>query len=156
MIKAGLVVGKFWPFHLGHELVIKTAQEQVDILYVFVIHQSSQSPNGYLRADAIRRAFVNKMPAVFVYPINDLPQFWNDQKWAEAFFEQTNKFLGWPITHVFSSEAYGDPLATAFQAESVRVDIDRVQFPISGTEIRKDPQANMHWIHPEMQNYWRV
>ena len=36
MQKVGLTIGKFAPFHKGHEYLIRTALKEVDVLYVLI------------------------------------------------------------------------------------------------------------------------
>ena len=49
------------------------------------------------------------------------------------------KLNGIKITHFYSSEFYGEHVSKALHAIDRRVDSKRMQIPISGTEIRKNP-----------------
>lgn len=47
---------------------------------------------------------------------------------------------GMTITHVYSSELYGESVAIALNAKHILVDLPRNEIRISGTEIRKNPK----------------
>jgi NadR type nicotinamide-nucleotide adenylyltransferase len=55
---------------------------------------------------------------------------------------------GKQITHFFSSEAYGEHVSRALNAEHCLVDIERKHVPISGTAIRADPFGNRTHLDP--------
>jgi hypothetical protein len=62
-------------------------------------------------------------------------------KWAA----RTRELINVQITHVFTSEEYGDNFAAEIGATHVSIDEGRMSFPISGTEVRKD--VSQHWLN---------
>ena len=50
----GITVGKFYPFHRGHDHLIRQAKAQVDRLVVLLGHKPSQAAPGVVRAEWIR------------------------------------------------------------------------------------------------------
>jgi HTH-type transcriptional regulator, transcriptional repressor of NAD biosynthesis genes len=63
--------------------------------------------------------------------------------------EYIQKLLkGRTITHFYSSEPYGEHMSSALGAVNRQVDPPRLQFPISGTEVRRSPYNSRAFIHP--------
>lgn len=134
-MKRGLVIGKFYPFHLGHAHLIETAKKQVDNLTILVCDRSDQIFSGEIRAAWIQEKF----PDVSVLVIRDIGHDDDSEMWARY----TISFLGYAPDIVFTSESYGDAYAKYMGARHFMVDISRKSVPISGTKIRKDPYG--HW-----------
>src|SRR5580765_5896195 len=55
MSKRGLIVGKFYPPHRGHNHLIDTARLHVDHLSVIVCRKPNEDPPGDLRAAWLRQ-----------------------------------------------------------------------------------------------------
>ena len=62
------------------------------------------------------------------------------------------KVNGINITHVFSSELYGNSVAKALNAQHILVDIERKQINISGTKIRENPKLYKEFMNPFVYN----
>lgn len=144
----GLVIGKFVPFHNGHEHLILTAADQVDFLNV-VVYDNGQWPiSGSARAEAISeqmmlRGVRNVGVTVLSTPLYD--DYEDANLWHAhdvALKAHLHHHATSHINYVFSSEEYGHTLADTFDAKHVLVDIDRATVPISGTEVRNDWHAN--------------
>lgn len=134
-MKLGITVGKFYPFHLGHDYLIEQAKAQVDHLVVLVGYKPTQSISGTLRANWIRRLH----PDVEVIEVLDnLPEA--AEPWAKRALQLLE---GRQPTLAFTSEVYGDSWAKYMGAQHHLVDIHRHQFPISGTQLRDD--LSLHW-----------
>jgi len=54
LARRGLVIGKFYPPHRGHKLLIDTAQRGADEVYVIVCGKPEHVPAGELRAAWLR------------------------------------------------------------------------------------------------------
>ena len=126
----GIVIGKFYPPHLGHNYLIETARAGCDQLTVLVVdnpkyHIPSEKRAAWLKAHH---------PEVTVVVIPDI----NDDDNSVAWAAHTLAFLGYKPDVVYSSESYGEPWAKAMHCKSVLVDLDRTTFPVSGTLVRKD------------------
>ena len=169
LYKRGLVVGKFCPLHLGHELLIKRAQDACEEL-LLVSYTRPEFP-GYeparrerwLRARfpqahivVLDDARLAALCAARGVPVRALPH--ND-----ADGELHRHFMGWlcwtvldlPVDAVFSSEDYGPGFAQVLERHyalgavaHVSVDQARTLVPVSGTLVRQDPQAHGAFLSP--------
>lgn len=144
----GLIIGKFWPFHEGHEYLISSAfaiADSVDILvsdvecesytlntrvvdiYSFVTDTLGLS-NSQLRIKAsIDTSPKTEFDAREVAISEAFWQYWLDE--IEGAFAHD-------YDYVFSSDAYGEELAKRLNAKWIPVDPQREAYQISGTEIR--------------------
>jgi HTH-type transcriptional repressor of NAD biosynthesis genes len=132
----GLVIGKFYPPHRGHRLLIETALSRCQTLHLIVCGKDGEVPNGDLRASWLREMF----PSARVILIDDT--FGRDDDsayWAQL----TVEWLGRAPDVVFTSEHYGEPYSKFLGCEHVCVDLSRGTVPISGTQVRAHPLA--HW-----------
>jgi HTH-type transcriptional regulator, transcriptional repressor of NAD biosynthesis genes len=137
----GVVIGKFHPFHSGHRHLIETAVSHADEVTVIVVARGSESIAGELRRRWIEEAF----PQVRVVLLDqDAVGLANEDSpgWAA----ETIRALGGTPDVCFTSERYGDPWARAMGCDHFLVDRRRRTVPISGTEIRRDPLANMAFL----------
>lgn len=145
-MKTGLVIGKFYPFHKGHEYLIETARAQVEQLTVLVCEHVEQRIPGDVRARWIRHAF----PEVLVRVIPDTVAPDDSKGWAK----HTLCFLGYVPDVVFTSESYGDPYAQALGSVHMLVDRKRASVPISATMIRSDMWQYAQFLRDEVRQYF--
>lgn len=133
----GLVLGKFIPFHKGHEFLIESALRRVDRLTVLIYHCSSCPIPLPVRAGWIRTLY----PRVEVVEAWDGPESVGDT--PEIKKENEDYILARlgdrKITHFFCSEFYGGHVSRALSAEDCRVDEARSAVPVSATMIRENP-----------------
>lgn len=139
--RVGLVVGKFAPYHTGHELMIKTAASNVDLLFVVRCDDPRYKSTIDHNIEAGNIRYIR-------YPYNDsLPYVYSDtddnasKQWAEALQVILPK-----IDIVMSSEIYGDRFAKHLGAKHIMFDVDRRIVSISATEIREDPVKNWDYL----------
>ncbi|MFA5933447.1 MAG: AAA family ATPase [Microgenomates group bacterium] len=146
MIK-GLVIGKFYPPHLGHKYLIDTASSQVDHLTVIVCGKKAQTISPKLRAKWIRE--IHPKVKVMVIDESDLDP--DDSKiWAK----KTIEWLGFVPDLVFTSEDYGEPYAKFMGSKHILVDRERVHVPCSGTMIRQNPLKYWKYLEPNVRAYF--
>ncbi len=167
--KRGLVVGKFCPLHLGHELLIQRATDACGELLV-VSYTKPEFPGlepvrreGWLRAQfpqarivVLDDARLAVLCAARGVPARALPH--ND-----ADGDEHRHFMGWlcwtvldlPVDAVFTSEEYGPGFAQVLERHyasgpvaHVSVDQARSLVPVSGTLVRQDPQAHSAFLSP--------
>ena len=165
----GLVVGKFCPLHLGHELLIQRATDACEELLV-VSYTRPEFPGleparreGWLRerfAQAqvvvLDDARLAALCAARGVSARALPH--NDDDG-----DAHRHFMGWlcwtvldlPVDAVFSSEDYGPGFAQLLQQHyaqgavaHVSVDQARSLVPVSGTQVRQDPHAHGALLSP--------
>jgi NadR type nicotinamide-nucleotide adenylyltransferase len=147
MKKIGLTLGKFAPFHKGHQLIIETALSEVDELFVMVYHTDLISIPLQIRAGWIKSLY----PKVQIVEAWDGPEGYGDTE--EIKQEQENyilkKLAGQKITHFYSSEFYGEHVSMALNAIDRRIDEARVLVPISGTLLRENAFSYREFV-PEI------
>ncbi|MEM6288530.1 MAG: AAA family ATPase [Bacteroidota bacterium] len=148
--RRGLVVGTFAPLHRGHQLVIEAAFAACDHVTVM----TWANPDYEAMPTSVRAGWVRTLyPGVEVVAIeaDDAPLDSAPDAIQQAF---TEAVLPRPVDAVFTSEAYGDPLAARLGAEHVEVDRARRQVPVSGTQIRADVHAHRAWLDPRVHAHF--
>lgn len=137
----GVILGRFLPFHKGHEYLVRTGKHNSKNLFVFVCERDSDPMDGLTRAAWIR----DTVPGVDVRVMdcNHLPHE-GAKLWADATIEQ----LGRKPDVAFSSEAYGSPWCKEMGADHFMVDHSRSTIDISGTRVREAPLERMMMLPP--------
>jgi NadR type nicotinamide-nucleotide adenylyltransferase len=138
--RTGVLAGKFYPPHRGHQFLIESALGQCDELYVLACFNPSQSIPIASRVEWLREM----CPAARILSVLDVPADDDSSGWAAY----TKQMLGFAPDAVFSSEAYGDAYARCLGATHVSVDPQRRQVPCSATMIRNDPLAHLDYLAP--------
>lgn len=151
-MRRGLVFGKFMPLHRGHQLMIETAQAQVDDLTIVVY--DSNPPGEYppmpveKRLGWLRQLYPDVENILAVEDPIRSPDH-DDPKYAGVYADQL-RFLG-PFDRVFSNEPGYEDFAVALGAQHVLVDGGfRSLVPISATEIRTSLYDYRGWLPPEV------
>lgn len=139
----GIVIGKFYPPHLGHNYLIDTALQNSDEVDVLVVDNPAYAIPATMRADWLQQ----RHP---VARIRIIPDIYNDDD-SIAWAKHTISFLGYIPDMVFSSEPYGKPWAKAMGCGHTDVDIARVKYPISGTKVRSDMFAAWNYLSDEVK-----
>jgi NadR type nicotinamide-nucleotide adenylyltransferase len=137
----GVVIGKFYPPHKGHNYLIDTALKNSDEVDVLVVDNPAYKIAAEKRAEWLRA----RHPGADVRIIPDIYDDDNSPAWAL----HTLKFLGYRPDVVYSSEAYGKPWAEAMGCKWVNVDISRHTVPISGTKVRQDMLKSWDYLSDE-------
>jgi NadR type nicotinamide-nucleotide adenylyltransferase len=150
----GLILGKFYPPHKGHLHLIKEAKKKCDVLTVLMCSLEKELIPGNLRYEWMLELLPNpNIEIVWVkdenpqYP-EEHPNFW--QIWKQTINSHTNH----QIDIVFTSELYGDQLASVLGCQHIPIDIDRKVVPISGTQIREKPIQFFEWIPEPIRPYF--
>ncbi len=149
--KTGLTVGKFAPFHNGHQFLIESSLKEVDKLFVIVYDAPKHTHIPLtVRANWIRMQY----PEVTVIEGWHVP---TDIGWTDEIQQKHVDFIielldGQEIDVFFSSEAYGFRMSHALNAENRIVDIDRKEIHVTGTDIRNNPFANRNFVPPAVYN----
>lgn len=139
----GVVIGKFYPPHLGHHYLIDTAiknSSQTDVLVV-------DNPQYDIPAHKRQAWIATRHPEARVLIIPDIGDDDNSNAWGE----HTINFLGYRPDIVFTSETYGKPWAEAMQCKHIDVDIPRAKVPISGTKVREDLLESWNFLSDEVK-----
>jgi len=132
--KIGLTLGKFAPFHKGHQYLVETALAEVDRLYVLIYHTDLTTVPLQVRAAWIKALY----PEVTIIEAWDGPEGYGDTPEIKKVQEDyiLKKLGDIKISHFYSSEFYGDHVSKALGAIDRRVDEPRSFVPISGTRVR--------------------
>ncbi|MFH1638597.1 MAG: AAA family ATPase [Candidatus Woesearchaeota archaeon] len=145
--RVGLFLGKFAPFHKGHQYIVETALKEVDKLIV-VIYGCPETTGIPLsvRAGWIR----NLYPSVSVIEAADGPtEVGYTHRIKKMQEDYILKLLGdKKVTHFYSSEPYGEHMSIALDAKNRTIDLKREKVPVSGTRIRDNPYKNRQYVDP--------
>ena len=138
----GLVVGKFYPPHRGHQYLIERAATVCARVTVLVMAAGSETVALGDRV-AWLQASCAGFPAVTVAGVRcDVPvDFGSEAIWAAQVAVMRAALEGngrRPVDAVVSSEPYGDELAVRLGAKHVCVDPGRMNLPVSASQIRAD------------------
>jgi HTH-type transcriptional regulator, transcriptional repressor of NAD biosynthesis genes len=148
----GLVVGKFYPPHGGHELLIRTAAEGAARVTVVVNAGRDESIPLADRVGWLREIFADTDNVSIVGMPCDIPFDLDDGcVWTAqvALMRAAARLASAePVDAVYSSEAYGDGIAERLGAVHVCVDVDRRAVPVSATACRADLPAMWDHLHP--------
>lgn len=142
----GVIVGKFYPPHKGHNYLINTALAQVDQLTVIVCGKPEHSIDPELRGAWLREIH----PEARVLVIDDKLDEDDTQAWAE----NSIQWLGYVPDVAFTSEDYGEPFARALGCRHVSVDRARQTVPCSGTMIRAQPLKHLQFLEAPVRAYF--
>jgi NadR type nicotinamide-nucleotide adenylyltransferase len=142
----GLVIGKFYPPHLGHAHLIETARTHCGKLTVIVCATPAQRPSGAQRAGWLRELH----PGVEVLLAEDLLDGEDSQGWARF----CRNLLGFTPDVVCTSEEYGARFAHFLGCPHVLVDQERRRIPVSGTKVRANPFDHWAYIAPPVRAYY--
>lgn len=136
----GLVLGKFYPLHAGHEHLISVAASLCDRVTVEVLASSRESIPLEVRAGWLRERF----PMLTVVEGMDEAEvdFDSPAAWDEHIVTIA-ELLDSPVDAVFTSDPYGEELARRLNATWHRVDPERRSLALSATAVRADVPA--HW-----------
>lgn len=145
MFEHALVVGKFAPFHRGHEFLIETARVESRRVTVLVY-----SRPDFLGMPQVRRAaWISSIcPAVGVYVPSDPPPDVSPDDVQREFVRQWLAAKTIAPDVVFSSELYGEGFARHLGIAHRLVDLARLAVPVRGSAIRRDPAAHRQFLHP--------
>jgi HTH-type transcriptional regulator, transcriptional repressor of NAD biosynthesis genes len=144
MKTVGLVLGKFMPFHRGHELLLNFASQMVNRLYVVIDKIENEPFTSQIRMRWIKETF----PEVLVICLDRVtpqapeehPQFW--EYWRNVLTE----VLPEKPDCLFSSDSYGMKLAEMLEAQYIPFDLNRSCFNISASELRNDLFTNWEYL----------
>lgn len=162
--KTGMYGGKFLPFHKGHNFCVQTAALECEKVYVILFWGGADEeiicrdhPEIWLSVEERTRQLhkicenaakiAEVIPALIDLRGLRLPD--GSEDW-DAETPLVRKLLGYPLDAVYSSEiSYGDYFGRAYpEAKHRLVDVERIRFPISGTDIRRmnDEEERAKWI----------
>jgi len=171
----GLIVGKFCPLHLGHEMLIQTALARCEQLVLLSYCKPEFSGFERARRDrwlesrfpSVRRLVIDDASLhqlTLAKGLQDYPKIPHND--ADEYDHRL--FVGWLCRHildvtvdaVFTSEDYGDGFAavltdyfrefnlSATPVQHICVDKARQKIPISGTRLRDAIHSHRDYLAP--------
>lgn len=161
--KIGMYGGKFLPFHKGHRYCVETAALECETVYVILFWGGADEekilrsqPEIWLSVEEREKQMnkickeagklANVIPALIDISNLRLPD--GSEDW-EAETPLVRQLLGKKLDAVYSSEeSYGDYFKHAYpEAVHRLVDVKRIHYPISGTQIRamKNEKDRSQW-----------
>ena len=148
----GLVLGKFYPPHKGHQYLLSLAYHFVDELVVVVEEMPSEIIPASLRASWIGSMY----PDADVVILSDFnPQHPNEHPDFWAIWKKSLKRVApGKIDYVFAGEDYGKTLAKHLDADFIGSG-GRDLHPVSGTQIRENPYKHWDMLTDPVKSYYR-
>jgi NadR type nicotinamide-nucleotide adenylyltransferase len=152
----GLVVGKFCPLHLGHELTIRAMLDRCRV--GFVLGYTNPEYDG-CEPERRRRWLAERFPTAtsLVLAADDVPPNDADELTHRRFVAQVcRERLHTTVDAVFTSEAYGDGIARELEqyfghpVTHICVDLARRAHRNWGTTLRADIHAHRDHLAPEV------
>lgn len=162
--KNGMYGGKFLPFHKGHRYCVEFAAKECEKVYVILFWGGAEEeriykeqPEIWLSVEKRKKQmlkiceeagqYAEIIPAMI--DITHLRLEDGSDDW-EAETPLVRELLGNQLDAVYSSEiSYGKYFSEAYpEAEHRLVDIKRIHYPISGTDIRNmyDETERKKWM----------
>ena len=136
----GLVIGKFMPFHKGHEYLINFAKEYCEHLFVIVDCLKDQTIDPITRKTWIESTIPNitviALDTFMPQDPSECSDFWDI--WRNAILSRTGK-----IDVLVAAMDYGWKLSQELNCETIILDVARNGINISATEIRHN--TFKHW-----------
>ena len=151
-MKHGLVIGKFYPPHAGHKLLVQTAAALCERVSVVVMASSVETIPLTQRVDWLREIHALDGNVVVTGIADDIEvNYGDDAIWrahVALMLQATAALTDEPVDCVFTSEQYGPELARRLGARHVAVDPERKLMPVSATAVRQNPGANWQYLAP--------
>lgn len=146
----GLVIGKFYPFHAGHQALVRAATSSCERVTVEVMAHTVESIPVDVRVGWVQAE--HPTARVVAAPDDHDVDFDSPDVW-DLHMAVIESHLDGPVDAVFTSDAYGEEMARRLGAAWVQVDPGRASTPISGTAVRADV-AGSWWALPSPVRAW--
>ncbi len=149
-----MIIGKFMPVHYGHMSLIDFAVAHCDELLVSMSYTDADPIHPEVRFEWLKEIYKDTAHIKIERVKDDfddesLPLHDRIRVWADVIKKRFPK-----IDIVFSSEPYGQPLATHLEAQSVSFDPERKLFPVSASMIRDRPLMHWKYLPPQVRPYY--
>lgn len=142
--KIGFTIGKFAPFHKGHEYLIETALKEMDEFYVVVYDTPQFNIDIETKTKGIQKRFPN---VKIIKAFNSPKEYGLDEQSVNIQMRYLSKIIkDIPVNYFYSSEEYGQYVAQYLDIKNVVVDKERVKYPISATMIRNNMEKYKNYI----------
>lgn len=148
--KVGFTIGKFAPFHKGHEYLIETALKVMDEFYVVVY----DTPELNIDISKKIKWIKDKFPNVYILKAFNSPkQYGLDEESVKIQMEYLSEIIkNIDVGYFYSSEEYGKYIAQYLNIKNVVVDKNRVKCPINAGMIRSDLEKYKSFLNKQVWN----
>lgn len=145
MTKA-VIIGKFMPLHKGHEHMINFALNFCSELTIIVDKIENEEIPVETRYNFLTEAFPQSHIHI-KFMNKNMPQHPSEcENFWKIWKTEIEKKLCHKIDYIIGAMDYIKDLAKHLNVDFVMIDKQRETYPISATEIRKDPYKNWHFI----------
>ncbi len=150
MIKRGFTIGKFAPFHKGHQYLIETALKEMDEFYVIVY----DTPEFDIDIETKIKWIKDVCPDVKILKAFNSPkQYGLDEESVNIQMQYLSNIIkDIKFTHFYSSEDYGKYVANYLKLENVIVDRNREKYTISARDIRNNIEFQKKYLNDIVYN----
>lgn len=144
----GFTIGKFAPLHKGHQFLLETGLQEMDHFVVIVYETDVIDIPIETRAKWIQELY----PQIEIrFAKNPPKQYGLDPESVAIQMEYLTTILkDLKPTHFYSSEPYGKEVANWLHIIDRRIDSNRKQVTISGTQIRNNIQEHKKWLETQI------
>jgi len=151
-MRTGLIIGEFDPPHNGHMALFKHASRKCNFLNIYVTDSDKNRSKRLKLEDRV--AVISEEIGTFpehecvITIIGEKVALPNSKHSCRSVSKMWADYLNrkFPnVTHIFSSEKYGDYLAEYMGIKSEIFDINRKAVPVSSTDIHDHPFR--YWEH---------
>jgi HTH-type transcriptional regulator, transcriptional repressor of NAD biosynthesis genes len=154
-MKKGFILGKFYPFHKGHEALARKALEYCDSLTILVTKEVRETISGELRADWVRQTFVDEgriSVKLLHYDESELPNSSESSRDISRIWARKLKEIFPTESLIFTSEPYGDYVAEYMGIAHIFVP---QQGEVRATLVRANPYKMWQSIPDAVKPYYQ-
>jgi cytidyltransferase-like protein len=145
-MKVGFTIGKFAPFHRGHEYLIDTAIKDMDEFYVVIYDTNDYDIN--MKEKWIKNRFSN---VHILKAFNSPKEFGLDDNSINKQMKYLSNILkGISVTYFYSSEEYGYYVSKYLNINNVLIDKDRNKYNVSSSLIKNDIEKYKEYLNDEV------
>ena len=146
-MKIGFTIGKFAPFHKGHEALINQAFSEMDEVYILINNTDVTNISLEERAKWIKEIYPKANIILGKEPPKKYGMDEESIKIQTDYLKQVFKNI--PVTHFYSSEEYGKYVARDLKVVDRRIEKN---IPISATKIRDNIKENREYLEENIYN----
>lgn len=152
--RQGIIIGKFMPFHMGHQGLIEFGTIRCDKLTVCVCSNKKEPIDGAIRYERVKQTYSNRPEIQVLHITEELPGWRRSTRYASNIRAKYLQELVPEVDVFFSSELYGKYMAEYIHINHEYFDRKRTIIPVSGTKIRNNPRKYRNYLAPIAKPYY--
>ncbi|MCU0433283.1 MAG: AAA family ATPase [Bacteroidia bacterium] len=143
------------PLHNGHLYLIEKALEKAELLTVLVCTTRREPINGELRYHWMRECMSNRPRVKVIHVTDEVPSYPHEHPdFAAIWTALLKRYIDAATEVVFTSEEYGNDIASWLSIAHCCVDPERNHVPVSATEVRNNPVKFWEFIPPPVRPHY--